>query len=117
MENYKLKSNIIETKSEFNVNLSINKEKIDINSFNIIKLIGKGSFGRVYLIELKSNKKKYAMKVIEKNLILKQNIMKYIITEKNVLSKIKHPFIVQLYYSFQNDENLYLIMEYCSQLK
>lgn len=86
---------------------------VDLDSFKIIELLGKGSFGEVYLVELNETKKKYAMKVLNKNKLLSQNIIRYVVTERNVLSNIKHPFIVQLYYAFQTDDFLYLILEYC----
>jgi serine/threonine protein kinase len=86
---------------------------VGIESFKILELLGKGSFGEVYLAELLSNKKKYAIKVLNKSKILSQNIVRYVVTERNVLSNIKHPYIVRLYYAFQTDEYLYLILEYC----
>ena len=76
-------------------------------------MIGKGSFGEVYLVENIKNSCKYAMKVLNKTKILSQNIVRYVITERNVLSFIKHPFIVKLFYAFQTDCFLYLILEYC----
>jgi len=88
-------------------------EKVDLNSFKILEMIGKGSFGEVYLVENIKTTQKYAMKVLNKNKILSQNIVRYVITERNVLSNIKHPYIVRLYYAFQTDDFLYLILEYC----
>ena len=81
--------------------------------FKIEAILGKGAFGEVYLATLKKNNKKYAMKVLNKWEIMKQNIMKYAQTERNVLCSIKHPFIVGLNYAFQTSEKLYLILDYC----
>jgi len=95
-------------------NIINNFQKVNLNSFKILELIGKGSFGEVYLVEnIKDSSQRYAMKVLNKNKILSQNIVKYVITERNVLSNIKHPFIVRLFYAFQTDDFLYLILEYC----
>ena len=88
-------------------------EKVDISSFKIIELLGEGSFGKVYLVDHTKNKKKFAMKVLNKHKILSKNLINYIITERKILELLKHPFIVQLFYAFQTEEFLYLIIEYC----
>ena len=71
-------------------------EKVDISSFKILESLGEGSFGKVYLVEHSKNKKKFAMKVLNKHKILSRNLISYIITERKILELIKHPFIVQL---------------------
>ena len=76
-------------------------------------MLGKGSFGEVFLVEKISNKKLYAMKVLRKDKILNQNLTRYAKTERNVLSIMNHPFIVGLNSSFQTENKLYLILEYC----
>ena len=53
------------------------------------------------------------MKVLDKNKLIIQNLIKYAISEKNVLSTIDHPFIVKLYYSFQTKSKLFLVLDYC----
>jgi serine/threonine protein kinase len=53
------------------------------------------------------------MKVLDKCRIEKQNIYKYVFTERNIMVSINNPFIVKLYYSFQSNEKLFLILEYC----
>ena len=76
-------------------------------------MLGKGSFGEVYLVRKNHTEKHYAMKVISKRMIVSQNLSKYIYTEKNVQSSIKHPFIVRLYCAFQNKTKLFMVMDYC----
>ena len=53
------------------------------------------------------------MKVLYKRQVLKRNIIRYVMTERNVLSVIHHPFIVSLHYAFQTEDKLYLILDYC----
>ncbi len=53
------------------------------------------------------------MKVLNKSQIQAQNLVKYALTERNVLSITKHPFIVKLYHAFQTNHKLFLILEYC----
>ena len=90
-----------------------NEEKISLEMFICHSLLGKGSFGSVYLVEKKSTHKLYAMKVLNKSLIMNQNIVKYAMTERNVLSITSHPFIVKLNYAFQTPDKLFLILDYC----
>ena len=105
---------IQQNKQKINLNnRKMTKENLTLDSFDIIELVGKGSFGEVYLVEQKITKEKFAMKILDKKKILSQNIVRYIITEKNVLSSIDHPFIVKLCFSIQTDDCLYLILEYC----
>jgi serine/threonine protein kinase len=73
---------------------------VGLTSFNVIERLGKGSFGSVYLVEKKSSKSMYAMKVLEKSKVLKQNLVRYAMTERNVLCLAAHPFIVSLNYAF-----------------
>jgi serine/threonine protein kinase len=53
------------------------------------------------------------MKVLDKDKIFKRDLMKYILSEKSVLTSVNHPFIVKLHHSFQNGEKLFLILDYC----
>lgn len=92
------------------------KEKgVDItpDMFKIESSLGRGAFGKVFLVTKKDNGKQYAMKVLSKAEIIKNKITRYAVTEKNVMSKISHPFIVGLNYAFQTDDLLYLILDYC----
>ena len=53
------------------------------------------------------------MKVLDKGMIMRQNILRYAMTERKILSTINHPFIVRLHYAFQTSEKLFLVMQYC----
>ena len=87
-------------------------KKICPEDFICIGLLGQGSFGEVYLVNKKNTEKYYAMKVLDKKKIAQQNIFKYAITERNVLSIINFPFIVKLHYAFQTDQKLFLLLDY-----
>jgi ankyrin repeat protein/tRNA A-37 threonylcarbamoyl transferase component Bud32 len=88
--------------------------KIGPESFIPIQLLGKGSFGEVYLVQKKSSKKLYAMKILQKDKIFSNNLVRYATTERNVLTYFtKHPFIVNLNYAFQTSTKLFLILDYC----
>uniref|UniRef100_A0AAZ3PFJ5 Serum/glucocorticoid regulated kinase 2 n=1 Tax=Oncorhynchus tshawytscha TaxID=74940 RepID=A0AAZ3PFJ5_ONCTS len=83
------------------------------SDFEILAIIGKGTFGKVLLAKLKSDNKFYAVKVLQKKIILRKKEQKNIMAERNVLLKsMKHPFLVGLHYSFQTPEKLYFVMDY-----
>ncbi|KAL4429957.1 hypothetical protein ABPG74_000323 [Tetrahymena malaccensis] len=90
------------------------QSKVTIHSFIIHSMLGKGSFGDVYLVQKKDNLQYYAMKVLQKNKMMKSNVIKYALTERNVLSLSNHPFIVKLNYSFQTEEKLFLILDFAA---
>lgn len=87
-------------------------EHIGIQSFNPIQLLGKGSFGEVYLVQKKDTLQYYALKVLPKDKIIGQNLMKYAFAERNVLCSLDHPFIVRLHCSFQTKRRLFLLLDY-----
>ena len=95
------------------VNTSVKQEKIGPSSFVCLGLLGRGSFGEVYLVKKKKCGTLYAMKVLDKDRIMAQNIFKYAMTERNILSLTSHPFIVKLNYAFQTNEKLFLLLDYC----
>jgi len=88
-------------------------KKQGLECYAVIRLLGKGSFGEVYLVVEKRSNKLYAMKVFKKEKYLSQNILRYALAEKNIMAYMRHPFIVGLHSAFQTKRQLYLIMEYC----
>jgi serine/threonine protein kinase len=95
-------------------NISINEAKATgLSNFKKINILGKGAFGQVYLVENKLDGKRYAMKALDKMTVMQQNILRYAMTERKILSTINHPFVVKLHYAFQSDTKLYLVMDYC----
>ncbi|KAI1288393.1 Serine/threonine-protein kinase Sgk3 [Halotydeus destructor] len=82
------------------------------DDFEFLKVIGKGSFGKVLLARHKEGKV-YAVKVLQKKMILKRNEKSHIMCERNVLLKnLNHPFLVGLHYSFQSRDKLYFVLDY-----
>jgi protein kinase A len=72
-----------------------------IHDFTIIKNLGEGSFGLVKLVEHKSTKDFYAMKVLIKAKVVKTKQVDHTLQEKKILQAINHPFLVNLKYSFK----------------
>ena len=88
------------------------KNIMSLSDFDVLKLIGTGSFANVYLVMNKSNKKIYSMKKLNKPFIKKSKQEQNIINERILLSKMNYPFLVQLFCCFQDKEHLYFIMEF-----
>ena len=81
------------------------------NYFEFEYIIGKGGFSKVWQVKFKKNSKRYAMKEMSKVKIIDKKSEKCILGERDLLSKLKHPFIVNMICSFQDYENLYLLMD------
>ncbi|XP_063779917.1 serine/threonine-protein kinase Sgk3 isoform X1 [Pseudophryne corroboree] len=83
------------------------------SDFEYLRLIGKGSFGKVVLTRGKSDGRYYAVKVLQKKVILNKKEQKHIMAERNVLLKnVKHPFLVHLHYSFQTSDKLFFVLDF-----
>ncbi|KAK3315016.1 Serine/threonine-protein kinase nrc-2 [Apodospora peruviana] len=94
--------------------IKVRNVEVGPQSFDKIKLIGKGDVGKVYLVKEKKSGRLYAMKVLSKKEMIKRNKIKRALAEQEILATSNHPFIVTLYHSFQSEDYLYLCMEYCS---
>ncbi|KAJ3394579.1 hypothetical protein HDU84_007753 [Entophlyctis sp. JEL0112] len=95
-------------------NIRTREIEVQPNEFQKIKMIGKGDVGRVFLVRHNQTRRFYAMKVLQKNEMVKRNKIKRVLAEQEILVTANHPFIVTLYHSFQSEDYLYFVMEYCS---
>lgn len=87
--------------------------KANVKDFVMLRVIGKGSFGKVLLAKHKKDSLLFAVKVLTKEAIVKQNEVNHIMSERNVLlGNVKHPFLVGLHYSFQTPTKLYFVLDY-----
>ncbi len=84
-----------------------------IEDFTLIKVVGKGSYGTVMLAKHNESSEILAIKMLKKSYLMKKKQVAHTITERFVLEALKHPFIVQMKYAFQNAEKLYFCLEYC----
>ena len=85
---------------------------VGIEDFEVLKVVGQGAFGKVYQVRKKESSEIYAMKVMRKDKIMEKNHAEYMKAERDILTKIDHPFIVQLKYSFQTKYRLYLVLDF-----
>ncbi|CAA0807934.1 Serine/threonine-protein kinase AtPK2/AtPK19 [Striga hermonthica] len=85
---------------------------IGLEDFEFLKLVGQGAFGKVYQVRKTGSSEIFAMKVMRKDKIMEKNHAEYMKAERDILTKINHPFIVQLRYSFQTKYRLYLVLDF-----
>lgn len=87
-------------------------ENLSLEDFIIKKVIDKGSFGKVFLVENSKNGKVYAMKRLNKDVILQKNQVENIKVEKEILFDADHPFVNSMDYVFQNELRIYFFLKY-----
>lgn len=88
--------------------------RVGLEHFEVIKLIGEGSYGQVFRVRKKDTKRVYAMKVLNKQRILKdgQQTLQHVLAERQILIKTRScPFLVGLKFSFQSPDDLHLVMD------
>lgn len=88
---------------------------ISLNDFTLLRVIGRGSYAKVLLVELKKNKRIYAMKVVKKELVNDDEDIDWVQTEKHVFEQASnHPFLVGLHSCFQTSSRLFFVIEFVS---
>ncbi|KAI0771643.1 kinase-like protein [Trametes elegans] len=92
--------------------LRLRRTKLGLDDFRTVKVIGKGAFGEVRVVQKTDTGKIYAMKTLRKDEMLKKDQLAHVRAERDVLAESNSPWVVQLYYSFQDPQYLYLIMEF-----
>jgi protein kinase A len=88
----------------------VENQNRSINDYHLVRIIGTGTFGKVYLAIL--NGKGYALKMLHKKKIIELKQIDHIKNEKNILAGVQHPFIVNLVEAFQDKINLYLVFDF-----
>ncbi|GIL60087.1 hypothetical protein Vafri_14743 [Volvox africanus] len=85
-----------------------------IRDFNILGRIGDGSFSTVFLAQQKQTGKQYAIKMMNKHLVMRNKVVEYIKNERFILDKLDDAGVAKLHFTFQDPDNLYMGMEYCA---
>ncbi|KAH8322847.1 hypothetical protein KR059_008965 [Drosophila kikkawai] len=92
--------------------LRLKRLRLGVEDFEALKVIGRGAFGEVRLVQKKDTGHVYAMKVLRKADMLEKEQVAHVRAERDVLVEADHQWVVKMYYSFQDQVNLYLIMEF-----
>ncbi|XP_018050552.1 PREDICTED: serine/threonine-protein kinase 32B-like isoform X2 [Atta colombica] len=87
-------------------------EEVNFDHFQILRAIGKGSFGKVCIVQKRdSTGNMYAMKYVHKNECAERGALKNVAREVEILSKLEHPCLVNLWFSFQDEEDLFMVSD------
>uniref|UniRef100_A0A8C4QI35 non-specific serine/threonine protein kinase n=1 Tax=Eptatretus burgeri TaxID=7764 RepID=A0A8C4QI35_EPTBU len=97
---------------DMDISVSKPRSRVTMNDFDYLKLLGKGTFGKVILVREKATGQYYAMKILKKEVIVAKDEVAHTLTENRVLQSTKHPFLTHLKYSFQTNDRLCFVMEY-----
>uniref|UniRef100_A0A8C7V7E2 non-specific serine/threonine protein kinase n=1 Tax=Oncorhynchus mykiss TaxID=8022 RepID=A0A8C7V7E2_ONCMY len=99
---------------EMEVAMSKIRSKVTMSDFDYLKLLGKGTFGKVILVKEKATGMHYAMKILRKEVIIAKDEVAHTVTESRVLQNTRHPFLTTLKYAFQTHDRLCFVMEYAN---
>lgn len=87
-------------------------QDVSLKDFQIKSVIGRGSFGKVFLVQKVQDGKVYAMKSLRKDVILDYDQIESTLLEKDILLKADHPFLVGMEYVFQTDQKIFFVMKF-----
>jgi len=87
-------------------------EKVKLEDFELLKVLGRGSFGKVMQVRFKATGTVYAMKILKKRAIIARNQVEHTRAERKILQSLQHPFLMTLRYAFQSKEKLYFVLDY-----
>ncbi|NXC17021.1 ST32A kinase, partial [Corythaeola cristata] len=86
-------------------------EDVTFDHFEILRAIGKGSFGKVCVVQKNDTKKMYAMKYMNKQKCVERNEVRNVFKELQIMQGLEHPFLVNLWYSFQDEEDMFMVVD------
>ncbi|EMC99693.1 hypothetical protein BAUCODRAFT_345425 [Baudoinia panamericana UAMH 10762] len=86
-------------------------DEVNLNHFRLLRVVGKGAFGKVRIVESKDTGLTFALKYIRKDEVVRSESVRNIIRERRMLEHLNHPFLCNLRYSFQDMEYLYIVLD------
>jgi len=89
------------------------KKKMTKDDYNVVRVIGKGGYGEVRVVRNTNDNRVYAMKTLLKKKMIEKKQQNHVRTERDLMVNVDHWLLVRLFWSFQDDLYLYLVMEYC----
>jgi serum/glucocorticoid-regulated kinase 2 len=89
-----------------------NSQEITLDDFTVRKVIGQGSFGKVFMVQQKTTGQIYAMKSIRKDVVIDAEQLENLRLEKHIMLCVEHPFIINMEYVFQKEHRIYFLMDF-----
>ncbi|RKP15072.1 kinase-like domain-containing protein, partial [Piptocephalis cylindrospora] len=86
-------------------------EEVNLSQFNLLRSVGRGSFGKVRIVERKDTKRLFALKYISKKDCIRMDALRNVFRERNILEAVDHPFICNLRFAFQDDDYMYMALD------
>ena len=87
-------------------------KNVGVDDFKVIKVIGRGGYGKVCLVQFKHTNELYAMKSLKKDILLDEDQVESTLLEKKILQNINHPFLVGMDFCFQTEERVYFVLPF-----
>uniref|UniRef100_W5MKZ1 Serine/threonine-protein kinase 32C n=1 Tax=Lepisosteus oculatus TaxID=7918 RepID=W5MKZ1_LEPOC len=87
------------------------RKHVNFDHFQILRAIGKGSFGKVCIVQKRDTEKMYAMKYMNKQQCIERDEVRNVFRELEILQEIEHVFLVNLWYSFQDEEDMFMVVD------
>ena len=87
-------------------------KNVGVDDFKLIKVIGRGSYGKVCLVQFKQTNDLYAMKSLKKDVLLDEDQVQSTLLEKNILQNLNYPFLVGMEFCFQTEERVYFVLPF-----
>lgn len=86
-------------------------EEVNLSHFKLLRVVGRGAFGKVRIVERRDNKRLFALKYISKEECIKMEALRNIFRERSMLEELDHPLVCNLRFAFQDDEYMYMVMD------
>lgn len=84
---------------------------VNLSQFKLLRVVGRGAFGKVRIVERRDSKKLYALKYISKEECVRMDALRNVLRERLMLEELDHPLVCNLRFAFQDDDYMYMIMD------